>query len=121
MDTASASQLRKFLESVVVDKGVGVGVGSACSDEPKAAHTVIGDCLVCGVGDLCLCGSATYVCHEKPMSVSSIALNVHPSDTSAAATATTTAATTNNKDDTQHRQHIDETLMLLISPTFPKM
>ena len=53
VDTASVRRLREFWESVVVDKGVGVGVGSACSNEPKATHIVIGDCLVCGVGDCC--------------------------------------------------------------------
>ena len=55
-------------------------------------HAVIGDGLLCGDGQICV--------HEKSMSVSSIALNVHPSDTSATATATTTA----NNDNKQQRE-----------------
>ena len=42
------------------------------------------------------CGGGKRRVHESLMSVSSIALNVHPSDTSAIATATTTTTTNNN-------------------------
>ena len=57
VDTASVTQLLDFWKNVVVDKGV--GVISACCNGPKATQTVIGDCLLCGGCDLCLCGSAT--------------------------------------------------------------
>ena len=56
--------------------------------------------------------SAKDVCHEKSMSVSSTALNVHPSDTSATATATTTATKTNNNHNKQLHQHIDDTFVV---------
>ena len=57
LDTASVSQLQEFWERVVVDKGVGVGVGSAdayCNGPKAETQTVM--------GDLCLCGDGKHMC-----------------------------------------------------------
>ena len=79
---ASVEQLRSFWENVVVDRGRDQSV--AADEDQRTMHSR---------GEVCS-GDGKRGVHESPMSVSSIALKMHPSDTSAIATTTTTVVTT---------------------------